>query len=227
MIKIIPFKIFRIMGKVYFVTGTDTGVGKTYITYWLSTFLKDRGLKVRCFKPIETGVSKIPEDAYLLSQATGQPLEEVIVYKFKNPLSPYAALMEEGGNIDINIIKESIRKLSEDCDLLFVEGAGGIAVPILKNYLYADLCKELELETIIVCRAGLGTINHTYLTWYFLKEKNIRIKAIILNRFAGKDISEKTNALIIEQLTGVKVFKVEESKNPPYDSFKLLIDHII
>ncbi len=215
------------MGKVYFVTGTDTGVGKTYVTYWLAKFIRKRGIPVGCLKPVETGVCDRPEDACLLSKATKQPIDEVVIYTFKNPLSPYAALIEELGTINIEKIKDNINKLASKYELLFVEGAGGIAVPIIKNYTYADLCLELKLPLIVVGRAGLGTINHTFLTWYYAFSRNIKIKAIVLNGFSGNDISEKRNPQIIEEMTGMKPFRLPKNTLPDIETFQPLIEHLL
>ena len=200
------------MSKAVLITGTDTGVGKTFITYNLAKALKERGYKVACFKPVETYVKDVPEDGLLLSKATGQSVDEVVPVRFSLPLSPYAGIIEEKKDFSLEELKERFERLKENNEFVLVEGAGGIAVPIKRNYTYANLAKEWELDVLIVARAGLGTINHTYLTWFYAKEMKLRIKGIILNGATGKDISERTNPLIIEEMTGIKPIVVPKSE---------------
>ena len=192
------------MGEAYLVTGTDTGVGKTYFTYWSAKILKSANIKVSCLKPVETGVEDVPQDAKLLAEATGQDIRDVVIYTYKLPLSPYAGFLEEGIEVDIEVVKSKIREYKENSDIVIVEGAGGICVPIKKGYTYGDLAYEEGLGVIIVGRAGLGTINHTYLTWFYAKEKGLDIRGIVLSGFKGEDISERTNPFIIEEMTGIK-----------------------
>ncbi len=215
------------MGRIYFVTGTDTGVGKTYVTYWIAKFMKERNINVKCIKPIETGVEDIPQDALMLSRATGQKLEDVIVYSFSKPLAPYAAILEEGGKIDIERIKKAIYDLGKEADIVLVEGAGGIAVPILENYNYADLCIEVGMPVLLVARAKLGTINHTFLTWFYAVKRGIGVTSIIMNGFSGDDISERTNPSIVEKLTGIKPYCLPEASTPPEDTINRIIDELI
>ncbi len=193
------------------ITGTDTGVGKTFITYNLALALKEKGIKVACFKPVETGVKDIPEDGKLLSSATGQPLEEVVPFRYKLPLSPYAGYLEEGWKVDLEQVKSKFFDLKGKYEVVLVEGAGGIAVPIVKDYDYSDLAKDLDLEVLIVARAGLGTLNHTFLTCFYVQRKGLKIKGIVLNRFTGKDVSERTNPTIISERLGIEPIKIRES----------------
>ncbi|MEN3039691.1 MAG: dethiobiotin synthase, partial [Candidatus Kryptonium sp.] len=113
-----------------FITATDTGVGKTTVSAGLAKVLLNRGLKVGYYKPVETGVEDYPQDGKLLSQITGQPLEEVVLYTYKNPLAPYPASLIEGKEVDIDKIVQHFRYLQSKCDFLIVEGAGGVYVPI-------------------------------------------------------------------------------------------------
>ena len=203
-----------------FITGTDTGVGKTVISAAIASFLKDKGVKVGYFKPVETGCSGICEDGKILSQITGQKYEEVVLYRFKNPVAPYVAEKYEGKKISFENIKEKIHEMKSKYQFLIVEGAGGIMVPITeekgKIYTYLDLVSQTGLKTLIVSRASLGTINHTVLTVKALKSINADIKGIVLNGFSkNPDLSEKTNPYVIEKMTGLKVIvKCKKSENP-------------
>ncbi len=198
----------------YLITGTDTGVGKTFITFNLARALRSRGIDVACFKPVETGVEDIPADGRMLSEATGQAVEEVVPVSFRLPLAPYSAMLEGEGTISIETIKEKFSYLRKNREVVLVEGAGGISVPILKGYDYSDLAKELGLKVIIVARAGLGTINHTYLTYFYLISRGLKVVGIVMNGFKGEDVSERTNPRVIEELTGIRPVKVPFSEKP-------------
>jgi dethiobiotin synthetase len=194
------------------ITGTDTGVGKTYVAYNLALALRRRGVRVGCFKPVETYVRDVPEDGYLLSRATDQPLEEVVPFRFSLPLSPYAAQKEEGLWVDREELRRRFEDLRGRYEILIVEGAGGLAVPLWKNYTYADLALEWGLEVLIVGRAGLGTLNHTYLTWFYAIQKGLKVVGIVLNGFTGEDVSERTNPAIVEEMTGVRPLCLPRTK---------------
>ena len=207
------------------ITGTDTGVGKTFITYNLALALKERDIRVGCFKPIETYVRDVPEDGSLLSRATGQRVEEVVPVRFRLPLSPYAARMEEGRDFSLELLKGRFEELKQKYQLLLVEGAGGIAVPIDRTYTYADLAKDWGLEVVLVGRAGLGTLNHTYLAYFYARSKGLNVRAVILNGFEGRDVSERTNPRIVEEMTGIKpilIPKVQGIELPREEREKLL-----
>ncbi len=216
------------MKKQIFITGTDTGVGKTTVSEALAFLLKEKGFKVGYFKPVETGCEKRCEDAYTLSKITEQDLDEIICYSFKEPLAPLVAERLENKKIKIEEIVERFHKLKEKYDYLIVEGAGGILVPITeeknKIYTYLDLLKILNIPSLIISRAGLGTINHTALTIEVIKNKGIEIKGIIMNGFSKNlDIAQKTNPHVIEEMTNVPVIaKILKSENPFEESIKSL-----
>lgn len=191
-----------------FITATDTGVGKTFISYNLAYALREKGVKVGYLKPVETGVENLPEDGSLLASVTGQPIEEVVPVRYRLPLAPYAGILEEGKDFDLGELKRHYEKLLRRYEFLLVEGAGGIAVPIKRDYNYADLAKDWGLRVLVVARAGLGTINHTFLTCYYLRSRGLQVVGIVMNGFEGKDVSERTNPRIVEELTGIKVFCV-------------------
>ena len=209
----------------FLITGTDTGVGKTFITYNLTLSLKNKGVNVGCFKPIETYVRDLPEDGSLLSKATGQSIDEIVPLRFRLPLSPYAAKIEEGRDFSLKFLRERFEELKSRYELLLVEGAGGIAVPIDRDYTYADLAVDWGLEVIVVARAGLGTLNHTYLTYFYARSKGLNVRGIVLNRFEGRDVSERTNPRIVEEMTGIKpilIPKVQGVELPEAERDKLL-----
>ena len=211
------------------ITGTDTGVGKTFITYNLARGLIKRGYKVKCFKPVETYVRDIPEDGSLLARATGQRVDEVVPVKYSLPLAPYAAEIEEKKSFSLEELKEHYERLRESSEILLVEGAGGIAVPIKRNYTYANLARDWNLKVFIVARAGLGTLNHTFLTWYYARSLGLEITGIVLNGATGEDVSERTNPRIVEEMTGIKPIVIPkvstlELPDEPLDS---LVDYFL
>lgn len=202
--------------KAVLITATDTGVGKTFISYNLVYALKERGIRVGYLKPIETGVEDLPADGGLLASLTEQSIEEVVPVSFHLPLSPYAGIIEEGKDFSLQSLKTHYEKLLSRYEFLVLEGAGGVAVPIKKDYNYAKLALDWGLKVILVARAGLGTINHSFLSWHYMMVNGVKPIAIVMNGFEGKDFSERTNPTIVEELTGTRVIKI-----PKVDSLLL------
>ena len=195
--------------KQIFITGTDTEVGKTFIAKLLAEAFLSLGYKVGYYKPIETGCDPICNDTFDLVQLTGQPYEEALLYQFKTPAAPLSADMKEKKGIDIDKLVKHYENLKKKYNILIVEGAGGLLVPITKSdekiYTYLDFIKMLNIPVLIVARATLGTINHTSLTVKALKEENIEIKGIVLNRYPkNPDWATETNSEIISLMTGIK-----------------------
>ncbi len=200
------------MHKGIFITGTDTGVGKTFITIGLLRALQKLGFNVCPMKPVETGCGTfngrlVPADALKLVCAVeaDEPLKLINPYRFKQPLAPAVAAELEGAVIRKQDIISAYKQLSKKYDITIVEGAGGIMVPVYKRYLFIDLIKDLNLPIVIVSRPGLGTINHTLLTIDAARNRGIDILGVIINHSAKikNDLSVKTNPEIIEMLGGV------------------------
>lgn len=189
-----------------FITGTDTGVGKTYVTLLLAKHLLAKGINVGVMKPISTG-PRSESDALLLRKELRlkDSIDLINPVRLKYPMAPYPAAKLEKKKIDLEKIFSTYQKLTKIHDLILVEGIGGIAVPIAKDYLVLDLIQDLKLPTLIVARAGLGTINHTLLTIGALSKRKIPILGIVLNGYQGKEISEKSNAKVIENLSGIPI----------------------
>lgn len=201
----------------FFITGTDTGVGKTVVTAGLAANLKQRGFNVGIMKPLQSGSEKterglVSIDASYAMQVAeiNDPMEIVSPYRLEPPLAPRIAAEITGVTIDMDKISLAYRKLCERHDLILVEGAGGIMVPITGRFLMADLAILLDLPVLIVARPGLGTVNHTLLTVEYARSRGIQIAGIIINDFdqskAGP--AEKTNPGLIEELSGVPVVGV-------------------
>jgi dethiobiotin synthetase len=194
------------MAKAFFITGTDTGVGKTFATIMLARFYLEHGKDVGVMKPISCGPAK-ENDArcYIKELKLKDPLSLINPIALKSPLAPYVASKKEKRKINLKNIFDAFEKLQNLHDILLVEGVGGVLVPIKQDYFVIDLIKDLSIPAIIVARAGLGTQNHTLLTVEALKRRRIPIEGIILNGYTGKDLSEKTNAEVIEEFCGIKI----------------------
>lgn len=189
-----------------FITGTDTGVGKTFVTALLAQCLIEQGLEVGVMKPISCGPQK-DNDAIKLKRQfkLKDPLNLINPIRLPLPLAPYAAAALLKKKINLKKIFAAYRKLERKHDLVLVEGIGGALVPITSSYMVADLIADLKLPTLIVARAGLGTINHILLTVEALRRRKINILGIIMNGFKGKELSQKTNALVVSKISGIPV----------------------
>jgi len=206
-----------IMHKGFFITGTDTGVGKTFVAAGLIRALKEQGLDVCPMKPAETGcrISNgrlIPDDTLKLIQASGvdEPIDLINPYRFRKPLAPSVAADIEGGNFKKRVVLDTYKQLAEKYEVIVVEGAGGIMVPLYKRYLFLDLVKDLNLPLMIVARSGLGTINHSLLTIEAARKKGIKILGVVMNSAikSKKDISCKTNPEVIAQIGKVSILGI-------------------
>jgi dethiobiotin synthetase len=181
----------------YFVTATDTGVGKTFITAALAAVLRARGQDVAVFKPVQSGAAADDPsgDAVLLGADC--------VYAFAAPLAPLVAARAEGRTIELEPILKRARELEHEHEFLLVEGAGGLLVPLADDLDLADLAVALGLPLVIVARAGLGTVNHTLLTIEAARARGLELAGVVLN---GKgDESTGENAALIEAGSGVRV----------------------
>lgn len=165
--------------KSLFITATGTNVGKTYVTLKLIETFAAQGFRVGAFKPIETGVTEIAADATLLLEACQKvnpdfmPLstKDITTYTFPLPAAPFCADTHQ--TIQIASILETYHKLSEYCDILLVEGAGGLLVPITQTFMMIDLIQTLKSHTLLVTPSRLGCINDTLLSIEALKSRNI------------------------------------------------------
>ncbi len=199
------------MGKGIFITGTDTGVGKTLVACALAGHLKSLGYKVGVMKPVEAGCEErdgklFPQDAFYLKEASGcgEPLERVCPYSLKEPLAPSVAAEISGVKIDIGLIERLYREICSRHDITIVEGAGGLLVPVLPHYTYADLAKVLKLPLLVVAANRLGAINHLLLTLEHASCRDLRVLGYILNRLeAQPSLAADTNQEALLSLTAV------------------------
>ena len=170
-----------------FVTGTDTGVGKTIVAATLARLLRMNGVSVGVMKPVTSGCGEVSgqlvsDDALLLCQAAGISCsDDVAPYRLREALAPADAAKLDGVRIDFSVIKASYDRLSSLYQYVIVEGAGGLMVPLSGGLLVADLVRELELPLLVVARPGLGTINHTVLTCFTAQQMGLHVAGVIVN----------------------------------------------
>ena len=192
-------------GRGLFVTGTDTGVGKTVVSVALLRLAQRRGLTPIPFKPAETGCDPYPADARALWLAARSPVAEadVVLYPFRLPAAPALAAAAEGAFIDLQRIADRASALAAKGDLLIVEGAGGLLVPYAAGVTCAEIAARLRLPLLVVARTALGTVNHTALTLREAARASLEIAGVILNRTTETEgPHEKGNSDLIAQLTG-------------------------
>lgn len=204
------------MTRGIFITGTDTGVGKTVIAAALAWQLKRQGVHVGVMKPIETGTSTsrlTQSDAARLQAVVecDDALGAVCPFQFPLPLAPLAAAQAEGRGIDMRVIQKVYRLLSGRYEYMVVEGLGGVHVPIAPNTNLMDMIIRLKLPVVVVGRGGLGGINHALMTLETLRRRRIRIAALVLNqtqpaRSQLDRMQERTTVEILRKQAGVPVF---------------------
>ncbi|MFH1407403.1 MAG: dethiobiotin synthase [Candidatus Omnitrophota bacterium] len=194
--------------KGLFITGTDTGVGKTTTAALIARMLKASGINVGVMKPLQCAGN----DAKTLMKAAGikDDISLVCPYYFKAPVAPGAAAVLEKKKISKHKIMRAYKKLSGRHSFMIVEGAGGLLVPLAKNYLLVDLIKDMGLPLLIVARPNLGTINHTLLTVECAKKRNIKIFGIVINYSKNFKMhpAEKNTPRIIKELSGLPLWKI-------------------
>ncbi len=201
-----------------FVTGTDTGVGKTIISCGIAAALKEKKVDVGVFKPFLSGITREnPEsDTFLLKKMSGTALsdEEVTPFQFSEPLSPYVAAQLEGTSVQLDEVLERWNMIKTKHEFFVVEGAGGIAVPLGESFLVSHLIKALELPVVIVARPDLGTINHTFLTVHYAREAGLKVAGIVINGASDtRDPSQKTNPKMIEEWCEVPILGITPKLN--------------
>ena len=175
-----------------FITATNTNIGKTYVTKLLIKKLSKQGYKVGVFKPIETGVKNIALDSNELLECVKLyndnfnkfTTKDITPYQFKLPASPFVAKKRKV--IKLSKILKQYKKLKKECDILLIEGAGGLFVPIEQDFYMIDLIKLLKAKTLLVTSSKLGSINDTLLSINFLQSKNLKFEWCI-NLYEDKD----------------------------------------
>ena len=205
--------------KGFFITGTDTGVGKTCVTGALAKLLS-KNFQVGVFKPVQTGVQDLSRsDAFYLFKSSKYQgsFDDTYAYSFAEPVAPFMAGEHARSPISMDIIREKYNLVRNKSEVILVEGAGGLMVPLANGVLIADLVIECNLPLLIVARPDLGTVNHTLLTVHTARSLGISVCGIIINGFNAKaicpDISETISLIrkygAVEVLGVIPLFDVQ------------------
>ena len=218
-----------------FITGTDTDVGKTYVTAGLAVTLRKLNIDVGIMKPYAAGIPQKTgyksEDVEILANAAqiSDPEKLMNPQFFKMAASPYTASKDLKVKVNTKLVLTSFKKLSKLHSMLLVEGMGGIMTPILKNYFVTDLIKDMRIPAVIVARSKVGTINHTIMTVKMCQKYKIPIKGIIINNFDTDGYKIKSLKRDLKNLTGVSIlgtvpYLENLSDESLYRNFKKNID---
>jgi len=195
------------MARGVFVTGTDTGVGKTVLAAAIAAALRARGERVAAAKPVLTGLDDGPPgDHDVLAAATGRPADEIAPVRFGPPVSPHLAADLAGVVLDVDELARRALAAGEGADVLVVEGVGGLLVPLGPGGCVRDLAVALGLPVVVAARPGLGTINHTLLTLEAARAGGLDIRAVVLTPWPDEPSAmERSNADTIAALGEVPV----------------------
>lgn len=196
--------------KGIFITGTDTGVGKTVAAAALARLLRDKGVNVGVMKPVTSGCDArggelFSADAELLAFGAKTAVShEVAPYLFREPIAPSAAAEIEHTRVEFSRILAAYHRLAEQHDFIIVEGAGGLMVPLSGGLMVADLVKLLALPLLVVARPDLGTVNHTVLTTFVARQMEIDVRGVLINGYPEEpSLAESTAPHLIDSLAGV------------------------
>lgn len=185
-----------------FITGTDTGVGKTYLTTQLLRLLRARGFHCAGFKPICCG-DRNDAEQLLAASSEGFGIDDLNPLWLRTPAAPLTAAQVEKITIEPPHLIDAFQKLRERCDVVLVEGVGGWRVPITQNYFVSDLAAALDLPVLVVALNQLGCLNHTLLTVQSIEMQQMTIAGVVLNpQTSGADIASTTNAEILREILG-------------------------
>lgn len=202
--------------KAIFITGTDTGVGKTIVSAVIARLLKNKGISVGVMKPVTSGCidvagALVSEDAELLKWASDADGEDADItpYLLREPLAPSVAASLDKVRIEFPTIKAAFDRLVAKHDFVIVEGAGGLMVPLAGGLLIADLVNHLGIPIIVVARPNLGTINHTILTTFSAKQMGIEVAGIVINNYPNSpDKAEEYAPHMLGSLSGAPLLGV-------------------
>ena len=215
-----------------FVTGTDTGAGKTVVAAALCAALRASGRRVAAVKPALTGLDEAgeaswPLDHELLAAASGGDADRVAPLRFGPPVSPHLAAELAGVRIVREAVLDGVGAAAEGADVAVVEGVGGLLVPLADDYSVRDLARDLGLPLVIAARPGLGTINHTLLTVEAARAAALDVAAVVLTPWAAEPTTmERSNRDTIAALTGVEVTTLPHVAAPEPDLLAAAATHL-
>lgn len=204
------------MKQSFFITGTDTGIGKTYVACQLIRHYVAQGYRVVGMKPVAAGCDLVDgqwvnEDVALLTQASNVPAPMHLVnpYCFKDPIAPHIAAEKEGIEIQLDLIQRAYAELSVLADIVVVEGAGGLLVPLNAHYTIADLISRLNIPVLFVVGMRLGCINHALLTMEVMQARGLTVSAWVANPIDKEMQCYQQNLLTLQtKLQGIPEYQL-------------------
>jgi len=188
-----------------FISATDTDVGKTVIACALARALRERGLSPGVMKPVSAG--GVPNDDaqdLVAASGAGDPMEMINPCAYRAALAPMIAAERDGLVFDRALVLAKARQLAEKHQLLLIEGAGGLMVPLARDYCLLDLMQEFAYPVLLVARAGLGTVNHTLMSLELIRARKLPLLGVVLNGARGEE-AEKDNPRMIEEFGKCRV----------------------
>lgn len=200
-----------------FITGTDTGVGKTLIAGAIARILADKGLKAGVFKPIATGCKNnweglISDDTEFLAFCANSdlPLSTITPLGYPTPAAPIVSAAHDRSAIDLDKIKTAYKDICQNSDIVIVEGIGGVRVPLTAEFDLLDLAAEFAMPVAIVARPNLGTINHTLMTIDCVRAAELKIAGVVINGYKPADstVAEDAAPEVIAKCSGVDILSV-------------------
>ena len=213
-----------------FITGTDTGVGKTYVACAIIRVLRERGTRVGAYKPAVTGSRPGPngpiwDDVTRLQAALGGEVspERICPQRFHAPLAPPVAARQEGNVVDAALLRRGIEWWNDQADVVIVEGVGGLLSPLTETETVADVARDFGFPLIVVARLSLGTINHTLLTLEAARNRRLHVAGIVLNQTVAADPDDRsieTNAQELRRRCDVLILA-----NLPHAASSDLLQH--
>lgn len=221
-----------------FVTGTDTDCGKTLIAGGIARALLKKGLNVGVMKPVATwgdparelGIRTkwISDDALHLRQAAAvsDALDLINPICFKAAMAPWPAARQEKKTIDMDRVISAYRELCRRHKYMVVEGAGGVMVPITREFFMIDLIAKMRLPAIVVARPDLGTLNHTLMTVSTLKRKGVPLAGVVINNYRGKTRAEITNPSVLQRILDRRILVVPHRPDFAHN-FDSLANHLV
>ncbi len=212
------------MGKGLFITGTGTDIGKTFVTALIVKKLHDAGFRSVYYKAAVSGNTRdpqgrlIPGDAEFVREVAQipEPASQMVSYVYEHAYSPHLAARIEGQPVEMPVVKEHFENLRAKSDFITMEGSGGILCPIRwdeQKIWLEDVIKHLQLPTLIVAEASLGTINSAVLTCEYLRQRDIPVRGFIFNHFHPGDVMEEDNRRMVEERTGLPVLASVQEKD--------------
>ena len=199
------------MSKGLFITGTDTDIGKTYVTALIVKTLRKSGYDAGYYKAAISGAPTVAaSDAGFVNKIAdiNEPENMILSYLYQHAVSPHLAAQMEGNPVELPVVEKAWKRVTEKFPYVVMEGSGGIACPIRRDEKakidLTDIIRMLKLPVLVIADAGLGTINHVVTTIEYTRARGIPVKGVILNNWKG-GVMEEDNIKMIEEMSGVPV----------------------